>query len=326
MAKKNENTKTLAKQKRGRRKWITFVRMVRYGANNFTRNAWLTIAATAVMTVTLMIVFTTVVSRNVLLDTIGSLRDKVDMSIYLKHDVSDEVAEQIADEVRDLSTVRSVTYISPEEAKEQIAQENKDDLKYLEALTEATNLTPGTLRVVVEDINDIDELKGYVDTSELLADNIDANHEPSFAGQRRATIEGIGRAVGFAERIGIIASLIFVTISSLIIFNTIRMAIFNRKEEIAMMKLIGAERSFIRGPFVVEAIVYGFIAAIIATAAGIALVYFAAPTLEGYQITVNPTKDLLTYYASFVVLGMIVVGALIGIISSLLATRRYLKI
>ena len=104
------------------------------------------------------------------------------------------------------------------------------------------------------------------------------------------------------------------------------MAIFNRKEEIQMMKLIGADRSFIRGPFVVEAIVYGFIAAVIATGLGFAILYASSKTLESYQIAVQPTIDFVTFYAGFVLLGMIVIGAIIGVVSSLLATQRYLKL
>jgi len=112
----------------------------------------------------------------------------------------------------------------------------------------------------------------------------------------------------------------------LIIFNTIRMAIFNRREEIQMMKLIGAESSFIRGPFLVEAIVYGFIGALVASALGYSLLMAVAPSLQEAAIAVGPTIDTLTIYAGFIVLGMIVVGAIIGVISSLLATRRYLKL
>ena len=112
----------------------------------------------------------------------------------------------------------------------------------------------------------------------------------------------------------------------LIIFNTIRMAIFNRKEEIQMMKLIGADRSFIRGPFVVEAIVYGFIAAIIATALGIGLLYGMQDKLASWGVAIGPTLDYILMYIGFVLLGMIALGGLVGTISSLMATRRYLKI
>lgn len=104
------------------------------------------------------------------------------------------------------------------------------------------------------------------------------------------------------------------------------MAIFNRKDEIQMMKLIGADRSFIRGPFVVEAVVYGFIAAVLATGIGVGALYaLQGPLLEA-KVAIGGVLEYVTVYIGFVVLGMILLGALIGVISSLLATRRYLKI
>ena len=326
MADKKVSSKTLARQKLNRRKWLTFFRMCRYGVNNFSRNAWLTIAATAVMTITLLIIFVAVSAHSILGSTIDELRDKVDMSIYVKTETTDAQADAIVSEIKKLSSVRSVTYISSAEARKKIADENKNNIAYLDALKEATNKNPGILRVSIQDINDTTELAKFVDTNKLLKASLDPNRKPSFAGERKASIESIGRAANFAQQVGIGASLVFVAISSLIIFNTIRMAIFNRKEEIQMMKLIGADKSFIRGPFVVEAIVYGFIAAIIATAIGFAALYAAAPTLESYQISVQPTIDFVTFYAAFVLLGMIVAGAIIGVVSSLLATQRYLKI
>ena len=120
-----------------------------------------------------------------------------------------------------------------------------------------------------------------------------------------------------ADKFGIVATIVFVAISSLIVFNTIRMAIFNRREEIQMMKLIGADRSFIRGPFIVEAVVYGFIAAIIATGLGILALLSVKSKLLNYGVAIQPTIDFLIVYIGFVLLGMIALGALIGILSSL---------
>ncbi len=326
MSKRKLDSKSFAKQKQNRRKWMTFVRMCRYGVNNFTRNAWLTVAATAVMTITLLIIFTTVAARSILVDTVGQLRDKVDMSIYLKTETTQKQADAISVELKKLSSIRSVTFVSAEAAKDKIAQDNKNDVQYLAALGEATNKNPGILRIVIEDINDTKQLSHFVDTNDLLKKQIDTARPPSFAGERRASIASIGRAVTFAEKVGLVASLLFVAISTLIIFNTIRMAIFNRKEEIQMMKLIGADKSFIRGPFLVEAIVYGFIAAIIATGLGFAGLYASSQTLSSYQISVQPIIDYATMYAPFILLAMIAAGAFIGIVSSLLATQRYLKL
>jgi cell division transport system permease protein len=323
--KKKLDSKSYAQQKRHRRQWTTFMRMCRYGINNFTRNAWLTVAATAVMTITLFVIFTSVVSRNILIDTLTSLRDNVSMSMYLKTETTQADSEKIASDLKKESSVLAVNIVTPEQARSQYIEQNKLDPQSLEVLKQATNKFPWTLDVKVKNINDTTQLAEFVKTNQTFLANQDTDHPPSFAGTRRATIESIGNAANFAQKIGIVVSVVFVIVSTLIIFNTIRMAIFNRREEIQMMKLIGAERAFIRGPFVVEAIVYGFFAALIATGLGAAILILAAPGLKTY-FHVQPTLDLLTIYAGFVLLAMILIGAFIGIISSLMATRRYLKL
>jgi cell division transport system permease protein len=324
--KKKLDSKTYAKQKRHHRQWTTFMRMIRYGVNNFTRNAWLTIAATAIMTITLLVVFTSFAARNVLADTAAQVRDKIDMSVYLTTGTTQTDVDKITTGIRGLSSVTNVSVETPAQARANFIDENKANKDTLDAVTQATNKLPWTISIKLVDINNTDQLKKFVDTDPLVKADADPAHPPSFAGDRKAVLESITRAVDFAQKAGVGASIVFVAISTLIIFNTIRMAIFNRREEIQMMKLIGAEKSFIRGPFVVEAIVYGFFAAIIASGLGYVLLFFAAPGLLGYGINLQPTLDLFTYYAGFVVLAMILIGAFIGIISSLMATRRYLKL
>ncbi|MNH13558.1 Cell division protein FtsX [compost metagenome] len=182
------------------------------------------------------------------------------------------------------------------------------------------------MRIALADINDTSELDNYVKNDKSLQPHLDPDRPPSFSGSRREAIKNIAQWVGFAEKIGIGATILFVTISSLIVFNTIRMAIFNRKEEIQMMKLIGADRNFIRGPFLVEASVYGFIAAVLATGAGLSILYAIKEPLMRNQIAIQSTVEMATLYIGFILIGMIILGAIIGIISSLLATHRYLKI
>lgn len=323
--KKKLDSKTFAQQKRQRRRWTTFMRMLRYGVNNFTRNAWLTVAATAVMTITLFVIFASVALHNILGDTLMNLRDNVNMSIYMKTETTKDDVSKVASDLRKESSVLNVVVVSPEQARDTYIDDNKGDAQSLEIIKQATNKFPWTLNVKVQDINDTAQLSDFVKTNELYIASQDPDRPPSFAGTRRATIETIGNAANFAQNIGIIVSAVFVVVSTLIIFNTIRMAIFNRREEIQMMKLIGAERSFIRGPFVVEAIVYGFFAALIASAMGAGILIFAAPGLSTY-FNIQPTIDVLTMYAGFVLLAMIIIGAFIGIISSLMATHRYLKL
>ena len=325
MAGKKTTSKQFAQNKRKRRQYITFIRMCRYGVNNFSRNAWLTIAATAVMTITLLIVFATLAARNTLISSVDVIRKNVDMSVYVKTDTSKKDVDAIRTGLEHLKSVEEVTYVTPETARQEFAKANGKDPDTLNAINEATNRFPGTFKVQLKDINDTRELQKYVSSNAVVKASIDPSRKPSFAGERRSAIEGIAEGVVFAERAGLVATVVFVVISSLIVFNTIRMAIFNRKDEIEMMKLIGADKSFIRGPFIVEAVVYGFIAALLATALGVAgLVALKGRLIGGIEL--QPTIDFVLTYIGFVALGMIVLGAIIGILSSLLATRRYLKI
>ena len=323
---KKVTAKEFALQKRKRRQWITFVRMLRYGVNNFSRNAWLTVAATAMMTLTLFVIMVSFVSRNVLLDTVAQIRDRVTMSMYVQHDADEEEIAQAQRDIERLEGVTSVQYVSPSEYKEEYREDNRENERALAALNLADMPFPGVFRVNVADINNPEALDNYVKNDELYQKIADPERDPSFAGDRRDVIETIGRWVGFAEKMGLLMSIVLATISSLIVFNTIRMAIFSRKEEIKMMKLIGADKSFIRGPFLVEAAVYGLIAAVIATVLCVALLMAAQPTLESYGILIDPTLNFMTVYVGFVLLGTILLGALIGVISSLFATRKYLKI
>ncbi len=325
IAKKKTHSSASQRSKPNRR-MITFWRMIRYGTDSFMRNSWLSVAATAVMTITLLIILISFLTQNILSDTIKSLQDKVGMSIYLIPSTSDEAGAKLVSEVNELSTVTSAKYISSTEARMQVARDNISNQKFQDAIGLAVNKTPATLRVTVKDINDTRQLEDFVKENSMVKKYLNPDHLPSFAGERRSSIKKIGSWVSFAQKIGVAAGAIFVVISSLIIFNTIRMAIFNRKEEIQMMKLIGADKSFIRGPFLVEAVIYGIIAAFLATALGAWLVYAVSKTLINYQINAQPTVNMMFSYIPIVVLVMITIGALIGTVSSLLATHRYLKL
>ena len=113
--KKKLDSKSFAQQKRHRRQWVTFMRMLRYGINNFTRNAWLTIAATAVMTITLFVIFTSVMARNVLNDTLTNLRETLQMSIYLDNATSSEDVQQVRDDNEKLSSDMGTLLVTPEQ-------------------------------------------------------------------------------------------------------------------------------------------------------------------------------------------------------------------
>jgi len=312
----------LAQKKQFRRKWLTSTRMVRYGVNNFSRNIWLTIAATVVMTITLTVVFMTFATRHILQTTLDQVKNDAGYSIYLNPTISDTQVTQLATKLKSLSTVQKVDTTTVEEAKSDFAKQHSNDVDLLNELSQLPNQIPASIQVVAIDPENTSQIQDFITKDPDFQANINKSHPATFNNTALRSIAGWG---SFAERAGIIVSAVFIVFSVLIVFNTIRMAIFNRKEEIQMMKIIGADRSFIRGPFIVESVVYGFIAAILATGSGFLLLFVLKKPLIKY-FNLQPTLDLGYQYFPLIVLAMIALGSFVGVLSSLLAVRRYLKI
>ncbi len=324
-----DTTSQLIAKRALKRRWITWVRMVRYGVNNFTRNAWLTTAATAVMTITLIIILSAFAARLVLSSTVNEIRQKVDIPINLRSDITEDDVKDVESKITALDSVSSVRYVTLDESKEQYIATNKPSAEYLKVISELpTSPFFPVLHVVMKDANNTAELAQLVTEDKTVKSALhpDPRRAPSFSGEKKKVIETISSWANLAEKGGLIVGGLFVAISMLIIFNTIRMAIFNRRDEIEMMKLIGADKNFIRGPFVVEAVMYGFIAAIVATVSGIAIFMAIEPKLSAYGVATSQISADLMAYLPFILLAMIIIGALIGVISSRLAVRRYLKV
>lgn len=307
------------------RRWISFRRVVRYGAENFVRNAWLSLAAILIMTVTLLVIIIAMASNHILKNTVDNIRDRVDMSIYVKNTIDEATVEKIKSDIQALSSVMSVQYVSSKEAKTEIAKNNADDDDVLDALNEASNRLPGTYNVKIVNINDPSQLQKYIETNSTIKKWLDPNQPPSFSSSRRTAIDNIAKHADFAERAGLIVAVVFVGIAMLVVFNTIRMAIFNRKGEIYMMRLIGADPSFVRRPFIVEAVLNGVISAIIATSLGYVLLDYSKHGVAQSGVDINQTLQLAHKYWFVVYGAVIVLGVFIGIVSSFMATGKYLK-
>ncbi|MCL2869959.1 permease-like cell division protein FtsX [Candidatus Saccharibacteria bacterium] len=312
---------------RNHRKLLSFWRILKYGMSSFFRNAWLSLAATVIMVITLVIIAVTFVARQVMVDTVTEIKDKVDMSIYVKQDTSPKDIASIKASLLKLDSVVSVKYTTPEQFWEDIKTKYIDNADIMSAISEASEKPPiGVMNIKVKDISHIEDLTNLVNTNKLIKASMDENYPPSFSDSRRTAIDNISRTMDFVQKGGLIAGVLFIIIASLIIFNTIRMAIFNRRDEIYMMKLIGANKSFIRGPFIVEAVQYGVLAAIVTAVIITTLLVLAKSKLIEYGIAVGSTYNLLTTFWPLAVLILMFIGTTIGVVSSLLATRKYLKL
>jgi len=309
-----------------RRKWIAFSRICRYGLSNFARNAWLTTAATVVMTVTLTIILTTFTLHLIFADTLTDFNSKIDISFYLADTVTDQQKDELTQAIKKVQTVTTIDYISKTEARQDYVNQNSGDPAQLEAVSELgdRNPFPASLKVHVSNtshLNDINNLMNQDKYKALQA----PNHPPSSSGSRRAAIQNLASIASFSEIAGFAVSGLFLVLSIMVIFNTIRMAIFNRRDEIEIMKLIGAEKSFIRGPFIVEACLYGIFAAVVAIALIYLVLLSTGSGLSKYGIVVAPTIAFFSKYPVVIFLGELLAGILIGIVSSFLAIRRYMK-
>lgn len=331
---KKANKPKLKKQRlinpQRQRTLLTARRVVRYGLRNFTRNAWLTVAATVVMVITLLIIFVTGIASSVLSETIESQKDKMDLSIYIKHDASDSVLEELSDKIKQQPNVKSVSTSNSADERKNYIEENKTKQEIMDALQtvagEGINMEfPAVLHVKLDDYEKKDDIQKYIDSDKLFEKWIDQSRAQSQDLEtRQNTIKRLSDIMQYASKVGIAAASVFVAISVLVIFNTIRMTIFSRREEISMMRSIGADDFFIRGPFLVEAELYGVIAGVISTLLGYLALSEILPSMSSY-IEVSQTQTLVEHWMILILLGMMAIGFVIGDLSARLALRRYMK-
>lgn len=303
---------------------VTTLRITKTGLRNFIRNAWLSSAATAVMTITLTLVAVSYISNAALSSTIKSVVDKIDVSVYLKDSDTPEQLKAFKTRLEQTPNVAGVKYLSKSDALAEYRKQNASNAKLLEAITDADNPLPASLQIKAKDPNKLQDISDVVSRAEFKP-LIQDHDGVSYGGDRKATIDRIIQTSNFFKTTGLVASLLFVIISTLIIFNTIRMAIFTRREEIEIMKLVGATSWYIRGPFIFEAALYGIIAAVIALVVIYTLVVGGAPRLSNY-IDTRTITDFLKHNILLVTAIELAIGIGIGTLSSLFALKRYLKL
>ncbi|MEM6997867.1 MAG: permease-like cell division protein FtsX [Patescibacteria group bacterium] len=304
---------------------ITFWRILLSGATNFIRNSWLTIAATAVMVVAIMISLSAVVLNVTAKNAITELSKNLQVSVYFTEDVTEDQRSQLTQRIASNEYVDSVDYISKQEAQIRLSASFGDDDGIVEGLAlVGADTLPESLEISVSDLDKIEEVGGIATNDEYseFVDSVSLGRIDA-----KKTIDRASSARDFIVSASIVSALAFGAVSVLIIFNTIRMAIFTRAEEIRIMKLIGATPSFIRGPFLVEASLYGIISGLIAVSS----VYTMIVSLGSKVSTQAEFEETYAFFLQDgtmwrMVIGAILGGILVAVVSSLLAMNRYLRL
>lgn len=304
---------------------ITQWRIIKAGAQNFVRNLTLAIAAMAVMVITLTIILFSVIANATFANTIQGLNDKIDVSVYLKDDVTKEEREKLTADLLNLQNVKSVDYVSKEKALEDYKKANETNLDLLLAISQTDNPLPASLRIKPKDVNKIEEIRAFLERGDIKALQSD---ETSYSGDRKDAIDKITAATSFFQKAGVAGVIVFALVSVLIIFNTIRMTIFNRRDELQIMRLLGASTSYIRGPFIVETVIYGIIAALLSVTIVETLFNGASYAFDASSLgllDINFANDYFAKHFWKILTAQLVIGILIGAASSAIATQRYLK-
>lgn len=301
--------------------FVTLGRVIRLGWLNYWRNRGLSISATLVMTLTLMIVLIFLFINGVLSATSQEMRSRFDMIITF-HDTASQ--EQIDDLQQLLATrpeTREVTYVSKEEASARFQNFPFLTDRTKQAISGDNNPLPRSLEIRTTETSELDDLEAIVAESpwkELIRSNSYGVNEDLIK-----KLSDFDRALTTA---GIVLSLVFLAISFVVVINTIRLTIFARREEIEIMRLVGANNIFIRMPFVVEGILYGMVAATAALIATWLVVQQIGPVLNRYLDVIE--VDLTALFISRLPLLIIIELALglgLAVFASLISIQRYLK-
>jgi len=312
------------------RRWLMRGRILKYGLSNFVRNGWLSLAAIVVMSITLLTVFVAAAATVVLNDTVELTKlEKLNLALYLRPDTPQEVQNDLKSELGRDSNVSHITVARLE--ADMIIDE--DTLALIEESGEKIeDFLPIQFSIHVRDVNQIDSLTEIVNGEySLFKPYLDVNsyEYQFFNGDSQRTVQNMANIANTVQLVGLCLGGVFLFITILVIFNTIRLAIFARRDEIEMEKLIGAEKYYVRGPFLTEAKVYGIISGIIAIVAGYGLILgFVPAVLSGTAVGGISTMALHTIMIEWmpaVLVGTILLGMIIGDLSARLAVRKYLR-
>lgn len=295
-------------------------RIVHFGFKNFSRNGWLSTATIAIMTLASMVFASLILFGYVTHQAAASIEDKIDISVYFNVNTSEDEILSIQQALQGLPEVQSVAYISRDQALATFEQNHASDQNLTQAITELdSNPLEASLNIKAKDPSQYADINTYL-TSPNLNQYIDSI---SYA-QNQDVIQRLARIISVVEQGGWLATLLLALIAGLVVFNTIRMAIYSSREEIGVMRVVGASNSLVRGPFVVDGMLCGAIAAIASLVITAPIIYFISP----YMNIFIPNLNLFQYFymhLALLLLYELLFGVVIGGFSSFFAVRRYLR-
>lgn len=272
--------------------------------------------------VLVLLLFSALMGLNFLsLKIVSSLNDKVDVTVYFKTDAGEAEIIKIKDNLQGREDVRGVEYISREKALDDFKANHAGDVLIQDSLAELDdNPLQASLNVEATDPAQYASIVTYLEANQFrsLIDKINFY-------ENEQVINRVQKITGAIQNWGFTLTMALAFIAVLITFNTIRLTIYNQRQEIEIMRLVGGSNWHIKAPYLVEGGLYGVFAALVTLVIFYPLVYLASPKIE----VLMPNASLTGYFVSnglqyiFLVFSL---GTILGVVSSMVAIRRFLKV
>jgi len=296
-------------------------RIIKTGFQNFWRNAWLSGATISIIVLTLFVITALVLLNVVTQAVVTDLQNKVDISAYFFAESPESDILSVRQELVKLPEVKSAEYISKIEALKEFKERHSDNPTLLQSLDELSdNPLQASLNIKAQSASQYSSIVSFLEQAKYksLVDKVNYHQNQEVIDRVSSLASNIGRG-------GLIASFILALMAVFVTFNTIRLTMYNWKDEISVMRLVGASNWYIRGPFLIEGMIYGIVGAVITLILAYPALYLVSPKITSFL----PEVDLLYFFE--INLGQILVllvgvGVALGTLSSFIAIRRYLRV
>ncbi|MFA5432274.1 MAG: ABC transporter permease [Candidatus Paceibacterota bacterium] len=296
-----------------------FKKTFKNGWDNFWRQGFLTFATSLVIFIAVILGTTLYFFQGGVSYLTQQLEDKIDISVTFKANVERDVILQIKDSLLTLTQVKKVDYISSEDAYNAFVTSHEGD-QYMEALSLlGTNPFLPALRIQTKEPSQYKDVSAYLAKDEYKDLISEVNDY-----KRGVMIEKLSEITKSVQVLGLALTIFLSLIAVIITFNTLRLSIYSQKEEIEIMRLVGAKNSFIRGPFLVQGGLCGLFAAVISFMLLTIVLFLFNSQLTtlfmGFDCVVFFRVNILT-----ILILELVVGLGLGLLSSYFAVRKYLR-
>lgn len=299
-------------------------RIIKAGFVNFTRGGIISWAAILVVTITLSVITASILLQVVLTFSLNQIKDKVDVTIYFTVGAPEDKIIALQKSLERLPEVEKISYVSAEEALRLFRERHKSDYPTIQALDEIKENPLGAyLNVKAREVSQYESIANFLKSDNALVSGTASIIDKVNYHQNKIVIERLNNIISGGQKLGFLITLILIITSIIITFNTIRLTIFISKEEIGVMRLVGASKMRVRGPSMIEGVIYGIISTVITL-----IIFWPITYYLGRSMTNFLGLNIYNYYISNLLQISIIVllsGVLLGVISSFIAIRKYLN-